>query len=190
MKTSEVVTTTTIYTSDVVPAIHGDHVRDGQLITWADANPIVWKIVMGTRSKAWGKGSSHYLGSDRSDAPSAVLHRVAVFKQYFTMGRASEQHGVFVDKPFNENIFQFSARFTLEHYNDKGFKGGFFQQFDGTYDRGCMTLDYTPGTLDGVVERFRAWCDAGLCRYETTAIKLDKRVIRTIKITVNKIKEG
>lgn len=53
-------------------------------------------------------------------------------------------------------IWNWKARFTLEHYKDEGFTGGFFQAHD-RFARGCMSLDYTPETLPEVVKRFYDW---------------------------------
>lgn len=61
------------------------------------------------------------------------------------------------DDPF----WGWRAKFTLKHYGSKGFRGGYFQQFDGKYSRGCADLDYTPATRDEVLDRFLAWCNAG-----------------------------
>jgi hypothetical protein len=173
MKTVEVIRKpVTRYISDVVPEVVGDCEVDAEVIAWADANPVVWKIVMGTRSKVFGKNSSTYMGFERGDSPTAVLARVSYLKDVTSAPDTTSLH---------ENIFAWRARFTIEHYTDKGFKGGFFQQFDGTYDRGSMCLDYTPKLLDEVVKHFLEWCDVGY-KFPTASVKLDKAVIRTFKV--------
>lgn len=45
--------------SDVVSVTSTDP-RDEEVFAWADANPNAWKVVMGTKSKAYGKHSSVY----------------------------------------------------------------------------------------------------------------------------------
>lgn len=122
------------------------------VIEWADANPIVWKIVTGTRSKVFGRGSSEYIGCSSGSDSLAVLYRLAHFKKQI------EPH---FDPPASTRraeFWEWRARFTLEHYADKGFRGGLFQQWDGKYHRGCTHLDYTPETLSEVIDRFLAWC--------------------------------
>jgi hypothetical protein len=42
-------------------------------------------------------------------------------------------------------------------------------------------LDYTPKTLDEVVQRFYDWCNSGPCRYPTVAIKIDDKVVKTFE---------
>lgn len=76
-----------------------------------------------------------------------------------------------------EPLWQWRAKFTLAHASDKGFKGGFFQLFDGKYDRSCLNLDYTPETKDEVIERFLEWCDP---YYVKHSVKIDKKVVRVL----------
>ena len=57
---------------------------------------------------------------------------------------------------------------------DKGFTGGFFQRFDGRYDRDCMTLDYTPETLAQVVRNFMQWAGTTPGSSPMDTIKLDR----------------
>lgn len=165
MKTHEHVVKSIVYSSDVVPEIVGAGEYDAEVIAWADAKPVVWKIVMGTRSKVFGKNASTYCGYERGDSPRGALARAGRFKT------AIDDSG----------IFGWRARFTMDHYTDKGFRGGLFQQFDGTYDRGSMYLDYTPKTLDTVVNHFIEWCNLGY-KFPTAAIKLDKKIIKTFKV--------
>lgn len=158
----------TLYSSDTCPAITTTDDALAQFIEWGDANPAAWAIVQGTRSKAFGRNSCFYLGClQKSVSPQAALDRlVAYHRQLFP---------AYPDRP-GETFQVWKAQFTLEHYRDKGFKGGLFQQFDGQYDRGCSTLDYTSATLDAVLERFVAWCGN---TFETKALKIDGKVVRT-----------
>ena len=51
------------------------------------------------------------------------------------------------------------ARFTFEHYEDKGFTGGVFFTVTET-SRGygdLLTIDYTPALIDEVARRFVVW---------------------------------
>jgi hypothetical protein len=150
----------TLYYSAIDPKLVTDSPELGRTIDWADANPVVWKIVRGTRSKPFGKNSSTYMGCQRGDSPSSTISRAATFL------REVEREG--------DEFFGWRARFTLAHYTDKGFKGGFFSQFDGTYNRGCAELDYTPATLDEVIKRFLAWCNSGY-KFPTKEVRIDKR---------------
>jgi len=151
------------YISDVDPALFSEHQQDADIITWGDAHPVVWKIVTGHKSAPFGKNSYSYIGWGRGDSVASALHRAGVFK---TM----------LEQP--DTLFGWSAQFTMDHYGDKGFRGGFFRQFDGTYSRGCTSLDYTPDTLDDVVTRFLAWCDL-TCKFPTREVRLDDKCIRS-----------
>jgi hypothetical protein len=73
-----------------------------------------------------------------------------------------DQHGKVLEwSPGEEfDIWHGSAKFTLQHYTDKGFKGGHFQAFGQRINR-CNILDYTPETLPEVVQRFLAWALPG-----------------------------
>lgn len=145
----------TTYTSSVMPEISTDHAYLADTIRWADkkANKHVWHIVTHTKSKAFGLGSCFYIGwAQNSMSQSAVLERVHNFYKECT--------NVCSKNPFHYH----KARFTLKHYKDKGFTGGFFQQWDKNYPRSCSTLDYTPETLPSVLKSFADWCD----KYFTT----------------------
>lgn len=134
-------------------------------IKWADDNPSVWKIVRGTRSKAFGRNSCVYIGwAQNTNAPEAVLFRVDHFHSLFFGAPEARARGIFL----------WRAAFTLEHYEDPGFKGGFFQQWDKDYPRGCLSLDYTPETLPEVLEHFKASVGG-----ETVRITIDGETVRT-----------
>lgn len=153
------------FISEVHPEIWTMDVREKQTLEWADGVPVVYRIIREAKSKAWGRTSSHYMGGAQGAdmGPDTVLYRVGVFRRW-------------LEDPPQSHFFEWSARFTLEHYDDKGFCGGFFQQFDGQYSRGCAYLDYTPATLAEVVRRFKEWCDIHV-RYETREIWIDKKPV-------------
>jgi hypothetical protein len=171
MQTEEHTTTYRTFRSDVRADIVTTDPRLAQVIAWADENPVVWDIVTKTRSKAFGVGSCVYIGwAQRSTAPEAVLERLWHVKELVDGGdswmRIREGEG---------SIFVWRARFTLEHYRDKGFRGGFFQQHDANYPRSCLTLDYTPETLEEVLDRFCAWMASS---YDTRRITVDGETVR------------
>lgn len=43
------------YESEVIPAVSSTDPEMAKTLAWADANPLVWKIVSDTRSKAFGR---------------------------------------------------------------------------------------------------------------------------------------
>jgi len=147
------------YRSSLFPEFETSSESVATDIAWADENPDAWDIVRGSKSAAYGKKSSKYMGCERGDEPRDVISRLRTFR------RELERN----------EFFGWSARFTMEHYRDKGFRGGLFQQFDGQYDRGCAVLDYTPETLDNVVDAFLAWCGT---TFNTVAVTVDGKVVR------------
>jgi hypothetical protein len=167
MHRDEHTSTTTVWTSDVRPEIGTTEPPLAEVIAWADAHPCAWDVVTRARSKAFGLGSCEYIGwAQRGMAPTAVLER------------ARHLHGLAEGRDAFQgpaSIFAWRARFTLEHYRDKGFTGGSFRQHDGQFHRLCMTMDYTPETLGDVVTRFIAWCGRD-CR--TEYVTLDSKVVR------------
>jgi hypothetical protein len=162
------------YVSSVLPEIDVTADNYAKVIEWADATPNVWAIVRGNKSAHWGRNSSTYVAYGRGESAEGACHRASVLMAYATLGRASEAHGV----P-ESDLFGWSARFTIEHYKDKGFRGGFFQQFDGQYQRGCISLDYTPSTLDLVIDRFVDWCGK---MFTTREVWIDKKVVRRVSL--------
>ena len=170
MRTTKQVTTRQLFCSEVMPEVQTTVPALAGAIAWADAHPVVWKVVTDRRSKAFGLGSSVYMGgAQQSKAPDAVIERV----QHI-------QRVVECTRPYYtpDSIFVWRAQFTLQRYQDRGFTGGFFQQHDAQYPRGCLTLDYTPGTFDEVLDRFCAWMDR---HYDTGRITVDGKTVRTIK---------
>ncbi|NUM55778.1 MAG: hypothetical protein HUU46_19225 [Candidatus Hydrogenedentes bacterium] len=168
MKTIEQTTAHRIYTSDDLPCIQTEDERLAKVIAWADGHPYVWQCVCGRRSKAFGKNSSVYIGwAQRSDAPSAILERARHLYELV--------HGEYPYASEN-SIFVWRAKFTLEHFGDKEFTGGFFQQHDEKYPRSCLVLDYTASTLPDVLDRFEQWMDK---YHDTTRITVDGETVRT-----------
>lgn len=157
------------FVSDILPEVHTQDPELGKTIAWADANSYVWKVVTGTRSKAFGRDSCEYIGwAQRSQASEAILERA---RHFHTCVDPNVRHGL---EYRTTGIRGWRARFTFEHYQDKGFKGGFFQRFDGRYDRDCMTLDYTPETLSQVVRNFMEWAGTTPGARPADTIKLDR----------------
>jgi hypothetical protein len=154
------------FSSEIHPEIRTRREDLAEVIEWADANPKVWRIVRENKSKAFGQKSSMYLGYQRGPSPSAALDRATRFGEIVKLERSG-----------SVSIFTWSARFTLENYGAKGFKSGFFRQFDGTHDRGCCYLDYTPETLNIVIDRFLQWCGN---TFETQEVRVDGKTVRTV----------
>jgi len=167
MKQENITSNVTIWRSEVRPDVSIDDPEIAKSIAWADANPRVWKIVTGTKSKAFGRTSCVYIGwAQKSMAPEAILERLAHFHRLVT---GTEPH------LSANHIMCWRARFTFEHYRDADFTGGFFQQHDGKFPRHCLSLDYTPDTLVEVIDRFIAWCGRD---YETARVTVDGKVVR------------
>ena len=163
MKTIDTPIVQRTYQSEIHPEIIGHTEDDGELISYADNLPIVWRIVMGTKSKAFGRYSNRQAGSSRgSNSSSAVIVRIALFREDLN----------------KEGFWGWRAAFTLDHHEDNDFKSGFFHQFDGTYGRGCVDLDYTTSTLEECIEQFLAWCDSSY-KFPTAALDIDKKRVRT-----------
>ena len=157
------------YVSEILPAVGTEDPELGKTIAWADAHPVVWKIVTDTRSKAFGRKSCEYIGwAQRSPAPEAVLERV---RHFHTCVDPNVLGGLHYR---SRDIWGWRARFTFRQYQAKGFRGGFFQRFDGRYDRDCMTLDFTPETLPEVVRNFMQWAASTPGATPMDAIKLDR----------------
>ena len=156
-----------VFTSEKRPEIFTTCPDFEQVIQWADDRPIVWDITTSTRSQAFGRGACVYIGwAQSSMAPGAILERLRHFKEL-----------VDGNSPWDnaDSIFRWRARFTLEHYQEDGFGGGFFQQHDAQYPRSCLTLDYTRQTLEVVLDRFCAWMGRS---YATQSVTLDRKTVR------------
>jgi len=159
----------TCYRSDLHPEIETEDTNLAKVIRWADANPHVWKIVTTNKSKAYGRNSCNYIGwAQGKTTPEAILERA---RHFHDLVLGHEPH------IGPSHIFVWRAQFTFEHFRDKNFTSGFFQQNDGKYSRNCMTLDYTPETLEEVIDRFLKWCGGS---YKTEYVTVDKKVVRQI----------
>jgi hypothetical protein len=167
MQSETIHNTSTLYRSDVRPDIVTEEVTLAKVITWADDNPQVWQIVTDTKSKAFGLGSSVYIGwAQRSMAPEAILERT---RHFHDLVLGIEPH------LSPSHFFVWRAQFTYENFLKKGFTGGFFQQHDEKHPRLCVTLDYTPETLEEVIDRFLYWCGRD---YPTHHVTVNKKTVR------------
>ncbi|MBI5090920.1 MAG: hypothetical protein HZB26_00585 [Candidatus Hydrogenedentes bacterium] len=169
MKTTEEITKQTVYTSEVLPSVRTTNERLARVIAWADAHPYAWQIVCGRRSKPFGKNSCVYIGwAQRADTSAAVLERARHLHEL-----------VHNEYPYagEDSIFVFRARFTAEHFGDKEFEGGFFQQHDAKYPRSCLDLDYTPETFELVLQKFIEWMDKS---YQTARITVNGETVWTV----------
>ena len=168
MKTLEETTTTVVYRSEVLPAVHTTLPALALTVAWADDHPVVWSVVTGRKSKAFGLGSCVYIGwAQRRTEPDAILERARHVHEL-----------VECRQPYYspDSIFVWRAKFTIERFEDKGFTGGFFQQHDSRYPRSCLTLDYTPETFREVLDRFCAWMDP--C-YESRRVTVNGQTVHT-----------
>lgn len=146
MKTNVIERKLTVCSSTVLPEVScTDDPEAARVIEWADQNPKVWEIVTASSAKTcFGRESSDYFGFERGDKPEAVLARAVRFREKLLSDVTS--------------FWQWRAQWAFDHWGEKGYTSGFFQQFDGEYPRGCMFVDYTPPTLEEVIDRFLAWC--------------------------------
>lgn len=156
--------------SDVHSDIFANNLDLAIVIQWADQHPFVWDIVTKTKSKAFGKGSCVYIGwAQRCNSSQAILERARHFKELIDGNNMYHT---------NDSIFTWRARFTFEHYGGKGFTGGFFQQHDALYPRLCLTLDYTPETVELVLDKFCSWIGN---TDDTTKITIDGNPVRVFE---------
>ena len=163
--------TTTFYQSEVLEHIKTSHHGFAPVIKWADAHPVVWRIVTGHRSKAFGLGSCEYIGwAQRSMEQDAILERA---QHMFELVECKQPYYTL------DSIFVWRAKFTIEHFQDKRFTGGFFQQHDAKFPRSCLSLDYTPETFQEVLDKFCAWMDK--C-YDSDHITVNGQIVRTFAV--------
>jgi len=142
------------YRSEKCPEIFSNDGRDREIIEWLDENPVAYSIVTGTKSKAFGKNSSFYVTwVQNNNSVAAVIEKLATLKRHLS----DKVEKWLVETWRNETIFNYRAKFTLEHYKDKGFTGGFFQQWDGEKSWYGTTFDYTPELFNEVLREFRNW---------------------------------
>lgn len=181
MKFSVRAVTVETFISEIHPEFTSEHSSDAEVLAWADANPVAWGIVTSSKSKVFGVGSSDYLGCyQTSKTPSAVLHRLHAFRNFVL---ALDPLYAIREAGGADNIFEWRARFTLAHFEKKGFTGGLFQQHatwtdKKSYPRACLRLDYTPETLEEVLDRFCVWMHAGYRHENTTHVTIDGREVR------------
>ena len=153
------VTETITYGSLTRPEIVTSNPNFLDAIDWADANPLVWELTgPRSRSKTFGPQSSYYLGAHRGPSVAAWLGRVETCRR---------------DRATPDTIWAWRLAHALAHYRARDLRSGFFQQWDGAYDRHSLQLDYTPASRNAAIARFLAWCDAGGPRFETRGVKID-----------------
>src|SRR5271166_2230071 len=105
MKTRTETITRVYYASSLHPEIETVEEGFAPAIEWGDANPTAWRIVLESKSLAWGKGSSHYHGASQgSNYPVAVLDRLAEFKNVLTRKNVGERAP--------DSFFSWLAQFT------------------------------------------------------------------------------
>jgi hypothetical protein len=161
VKTRIETVTTVHYDSRVYAGVTTTDPEMAKVIEWADSSESVWDIVRQTRSSPFGRNSSTYMGCARGDTPFQALGRAAVLK----------------DECQKPGIWGFRARHTLTHYRGKGFKGGLFREWDGSYYRNCINLDFTTATLEEVLDQFHAWCGK---TYDSKELRLDGKTLRVV----------
>lgn len=181
MQVSEQKVTVKTYASEKHPEILSNDDRDSEIIKWLDKNPVAFSIVTGTRSQAFGRNSCVYIGwAQRNNSVGATIEKLK------TLRAEMEGKGCFRKGPpaMTGTIFHYRGQFTFEHYKDKGFQGGFFQQWKGEYSTDCLTLDYTPELLQEVVTRFIGWCRAG---GERVTVSKGKKVVEEFRVQDGKV---
>jgi hypothetical protein len=157
--------------SEVRPDIFSIDFDMAKVIQWADKYPVVWDIVTKTKSKAFGRGSCVYIGwAQKCMSSQAILERARHFKELIDGNNMYHT---------NDSIFTWRARFTFEHYLDKGFNGGFFQQHDVQCPRYCLSLDYTDETLETVLDKFCSWIGD---THDTKRITIDRKTVRVFNL--------
>ena len=161
----------TWYKSELYPEIESCDSSDKEIIEWLDKNPVAYLIVKGTKSKAFGRKSCVYIGwAQNNNSVGAVIEKLRTLK--------GESEGIRFSPP--GTIFQYRAQFTLKHYTDKEFTGGFFQQWDREYPRDCLTLDYTPELLDEVMAEFEKWISNSYATKKIT-VTINKKIVKEIQ---------
>lgn len=136
--------------SDWNPLVQTNRQDFAPAFEWADDEaPLAWKIVTTTKSRAFGKDSSIYGPSTTNDVADIAM-RISIFHEFAAV------------KAEADSIWAWAARFTLAHFEKKGFTGGFFQQHarwtdKKIYARSATTLDFTPATRKVVLQHFYDW---------------------------------
>jgi len=180
---------TPLWRSDVRFEIETSSESEAVVIAWADKHPVAYDVVSSSKSKAFGLGASTYIGwAQRGKEPAAVLARLAHL-------RASVMGFKVHPRCALKDFWTWRARFTLEHFRDRGFTGGFVQEHcvwaDGKeYPRHCTYLDLTPATLEEVLDHFVAWCESSN-RYEgRTRVTIDGREARSFPLPASSLPPG
>ena len=159
-----------MWQSSELPHIQTTDAELAEAIAWADQEAQVWHLLLSRRSKAFGIGSSAYIGwTQNNESTEALLERLRHFHQL--VQEAERINGRSMP------IQAWAAKFTFDHFYDRDFASGFFQQHDARYPRNCLTLDYTPNTLEAVLDKFCQWMDR---HYRTAKITLDGKTVRVI----------
>jgi len=173
MKTERVNSKTTLYRSEIKPDVITMCEEMADVIAWADANPHVWKIVCNNKSCAFGYDSEVYADwAHHSMKPDAILERVRYFHE-LVLGIGREPH---LGPPIS-HFLMWKARFTFAHYRKAGFTGGLFVQHDAEHSHEHQIMDYTPDTLEEVIDRFLLWCGN---TYETDHVSVYGKVVRQL----------
>lgn len=180
MKKRSVVVTKTEYASELHPWIVSESEVEAELLAWADADPRIWDVVLGTKSATFGRSSYVYPAYARGSNVGAVLSRLAYFRR-----ELANPHPLF--KWRAERALQCKA---------KGFTSGRLRQFalwpltkdlgkvmigdkvaeQKEYPRHVIDIDYLPSELEDALDRFQKWAEnerAGGHK-ETTRITLSK----------------
>lgn len=183
MKTITKTHTTTWYRSEVRPEIETEDPYLSRAIEWADDHPITYEIVRTRKSRVYGMYSDEHVGWSRGVASTnEVIERISTVMRH-------------MQQP-EDSFMRWRANFVLEHYGQRGYTGGFFQQhaiyIDGEeYPRHCMTLDYTPELLEQVIDRFIEWTDEWPNVYSgTTRITLNSKNVREFPDAVLHVAKG
>ena len=166
--------TVVTFASSLHPEITSTRESDAEIIAWGDAHPNAWKLVTSKKSKVFGVNGDDYIACGRGESPANAIYRLAHVRNYYEFGNASPQH-LGNGPPSDENIFYWRARFAVDHYGEKGYRSGFFQQHDGQYSRGCIALDFTPSFCAEAIERFVRWCGD---TFPTVAVTIDGTIVR------------
>lgn len=146
------------YASDICKRVRTQNPRMQQIIGPCDRMPVLWQIVTQPRSAAWGILSLHYNSHTRTS--DSILHRASILLDSFD----------------RSDILGYSARFTVHYYAKPELRGGLFALCDERHTVASITLDYTPETLDEVVEQFFRFTDA----LPGATVTLNDKIIRRL----------
>lgn len=175
MKNEMRVKKTLVYTSEIDPRVETSNEDWAKIIEWADELVVPHKIVNSSRCLTYGFNANAHLGWARSSASSeAILTRLEKLKHDY------EQRDWYYGR----------ARFAVENFEKKGFSSGLMQQHalwksedksEVEYSRACCYIDYTPKTLETIIDGFCGWMNSVLEFENTTRITLDGKNVRTFE---------